>query len=260
MSNFQFSKQMAKNSLKTSLLYAGLALALIVALPLLAGLAYAVRFLIPLLLVGAVIALAFSPTVRRWFGEQADDASEYKGILFPTASLQLHPSHSWVNLRIPEAGLARIGVDALALAALGKISAIEPPTVGTKVAQGDILFSLCRGERRLQVKAPVSGTVAAVHSEAVQNPTAFGSSPYGSDWIVGLADIHAGREATSLLGGKSARRWFQDEVDRLTRLLSPAGAAATMADGGRLSPDLAAQIDDGKWVEVTAQIFGNPRS
>jgi glycine cleavage system H protein len=252
MSNIQFSKQIAK----TSLLYAGLALALIVALPLLAGLAYAVRFLIPVLIVGGLVALACSPAVRRWFADEADHASEYKGILLPTASLKVHPSHSWANV---QAGLARVGVDALALAALGKLSAIEPPAVGTKVEQGDTLFTICRGERRLQVKAPISGTVAEVHGEAVANPVALGSSPYGSDWIVRLQDVHARREATALLGGRSARRWFRDEVDRLTTLLSPTGAAVTMADGGKLSPDLAAQIDDGKWAEIAAQLFANPR-
>jgi glycine cleavage system H protein len=252
MSNIQISKRIAK----TSCLYLGLALVLIVALPLLAGLAYAMRFLIPALIVGVLVALAFSPTVRRWFAEEADDEPDYKGLAIPPASLRLHPAHSWANVT---ADVAQVGVDALALAALGKISSVEPPPIGNKVEQGDTLFSLCRGERRLQVKAPVSGIVVGINSEAVDTPCTIAQSPYGAGWIVRLQDVHPSQAATALLGGKSLRRWFRAEVDRLTAILSATSpaTAATMADGGRLAPDVANQIDDGKWAEVAAQLFDN---
>jgi glycine cleavage system H lipoate-binding protein len=255
MSNLQLSKRIAK----TSLLYLVLAAGLIVALPLLAGLAYAVRFLIPVLIVGTLVAVAFSPALRRWFADEADDAPDYKGLPFPTASLRVHPAHSWAKV---SADQAEVGVDALALTALGSVSSVEPPPVGNKVEQGDVLFSLCRGERRLHVKAPFSGIVVGINSEAVANPAAIAQSPYGAGWIVRLQDVHPGQAATPLLSGTSLRRWFRAEVDRLTTLLSVTGpaTAATMADGGKLAPDLANQIDDGKWAEVAAQLFGNHKA
>lgn len=253
MSHIQSSKQIAK----TSLLYAGLALALIIALPLLAGLAYAVRFLIPILVVGALIALALSPAARRWFVEETDDVTDYKGVPLPTANVKVHPAHSWARM---ESGQARVGIDALALLALGRPSSVEMPAVGSKVEQGDTLFSLCRGQRRLHVKAPIGGTVAAINSNATHSPGTIASSPYQEGWLVQLQDVHPGREATSLLGGKAVRRWFRAEVDRLMSMLAPAGAAPTMADGGTLSPDLGAQIDDGQWAEVAARLFANPRA
>jgi glycine cleavage system H protein len=252
MSQFQFSKQIAK----TSLLYAGLALGLVVALPLLAGLAYAVRFLIPVLVVGVLVALAFSPAVRRWFTEEADNATDYKGVLLPTANLRVHPAHSWANI---ESGLAQVGLDALALAAIGPPSSVDTPAVGTKVQQGDTLFSVTRGQRQLHVKAPISGTVVAINGKAVGAPGTIASSPYGAGWVLRLQDVRADRETTSLLGGKRVRRWFRAEVDRLATMLTPAGAAPTMADGGTLAPDLAAQIDDAQWAEIAAQLFANPR-
>jgi glycine cleavage system H protein len=253
MSNIQSSKQIAK----TSLLYVGLALALIIALPLLAGLAYAMRFLIPILIVGALIALALSPAARRWFAEEADDASDYKGVRLPTADLKVHPAHGWVKL---EPGLARVGVDALALVALGKPSSVDMPAVGTKVQQGDTLFSISRGQRRLHVKAPISGTVAAVNSNAAESPEALASSAYEAGWIVQLKDVRSNPRDASLLGGKALRRWFRGEVDRFITMLAPVGTTPTMADGGVLSPDLGAQIDDGQWAEIAAQLFANPRA
>jgi len=252
MSNSQVSKRIAK----ASCLYLGLALALIVALPLMAGLAYAIRFLIPVLIVGVLVALAFSPAVRRWFSEEADDEPDYKGLAFPPATLRVHPGHSWANVA---ADTAQVGVDALALAALGRISSVQPPPIGDKVDQGATLFCLCRGQRRLQVKAPVGGIVVGINSDAIDNPATIAQSPYGAGWIVRLQDVHPGQGATALLSGKSLRRWFRAEVDRLTTILSATGpaTAATMADGGKLAPDVAHQIDDNKWAEIAAQLFAN---
>ncbi len=254
MTNLQSGKQIAK----TSLVYLGLALGLIAAVPLLAGLAYAVRFLIPLLIVAALVGLAFSPKVRRWFAEQADDSPDYKGLPFPTASLKLHPAHSWAKV---EASGTRVGVDSLALAAIGKLSSVDVPSVGSTVEQGQTLFSLLRGERRLQVKAPVSGLVVGINGVAVENPAALAQSPYGSGWVVRLQAGQPRREATALMGGTSLRRWFRSEVDHLTSLLSAGnlGATATMADGGQLAPDIAERIDDAKWTEIAEQLFANPR-
>ncbi len=254
MSHLQSSKQIAK----TSLLCAGLALALIVALPLLVGLAYAARFLIPLAIVALVVGLACNSTVRRWFAEEEDDSRDYRGIALPAAGLQAHPGHAWASRR---ASSALVGADALALAALGEVSSIEPPEVGAKVAQGQTLFTLRRGGRRLQVKAPVSGVVAAINGELVKAPAALSRSAYDQGWIVQLEKVRASEQTTRLLTGQPLRRWFRAEVDRLMTLVAPAGGTAvTMADGGKLASDLAHQIDDRVWAEIAAQLFENPRT
>jgi glycine cleavage system H protein len=245
MTNSQFSKQIAK----TSLLYLGLAVALIVALPLLAGLAYAVRFVVPVVLVGLVIAAVASPTVRRWFSLAPDAATDYKGLPFPAASVKVHSAHAWAEV---DGKAARVGADALALAAIGSVGSVETPVVGMRVEQGATLFSLRRGARRLDVKAPVAGIVAAVNSALVDRPEAIAQD----GWIVRLQDIGA---TDTLLGGGAARRWFRAEIDRFTTLLSPT-ALPTMADGGKLAADIAGQIDDEKWRAVAGQLFANRNS
>jgi hypothetical protein len=102
--------------------------------------------------------------------------------------------------------------------------------------------------------------VVGINSEAVQDPAALARSPYGSGWLVRLRDVHPGREPTPLRGGSSLRCWFRDEVDRLLAMLAPAGQAASMADGGRMVPDLADRIDESQWAEIAARLFANPRA
>jgi glycine cleavage system H protein len=248
--------EIAARLAKHSLLYVGLTLAVIVAVPMLAGLAYVVRILIPLLIVGALVALAVSPALRSWFVAEADNSPDYHGVAIPTASLRSHPAHGWVKVDV--AGEARVGVDALAAAVLGPIVAIETFLVGSKVEQGQTLFTLSAGARRLQVKAPVSGVIARLNAEAFARPAVVAESPYGAGWVVQLQGVNADAEPVRLLHGGSLRRWFRAEVDRLTAILSTTATAPTLADGGVLAKDLSGHIDESKWAQIAAQLFANP--
>jgi glycine cleavage system H protein len=249
MTRSQSVKTLAKNSL----LYLGLAIAVVVAIPLLAGLAYGVRLLIPLLIVAALVAIAASPKLRRWFMAEADHATQYHGLTLPPVSYYVHPAHSWAKAE--SIGSATVGVDALAVTALGSVVSIEALPLGTPVAQGQTLFALCCGNRRLEVKAPVGGVVADVNREATVKPSLVKDSPYGAGWVVWLEGVHFSGESGQLTRGSGARAWFRREVDRLTEVLATGGAMPTMADGGVLVSDLSPHIDDAKWAEITGKFF-----
>jgi glycine cleavage system H protein len=244
----------AKKLAKNTLLYLGLALAVIAAIPLLAGLAYGVRLLIPLLLVAAVVAVAASPSFRRWFMGEADNSPHFHGVAFPTASLWVHPAHGWAN--VGSKGEANIGIDALALTALGPLTAIHPLAPGAQVKQGQTLFTLVRGERRLEVKTPLSGTVADVNQQVLDKPDSIGGNPYGSGWVVRLESVELDKDRAGLRRGSAMRHWWREEVERFTQRLGAGGPAPTMADGGVLSRDVASHIDDTKWNAIAIEFFG----
>jgi glycine cleavage system H protein len=254
MTRSQSMKTVAKNSL----LYLGLAIAVVIAVPLLAGLAYGVRLLIPLLIVGALVAIAVSPRLRRWFMAEADNTTHYHGLTIPPVSYYVHPAHSWAKAETM--GSATVGVDALAVASLGSVASVESPAVGTRVEQGQTLFTLCSDKRRLEVVAPISGVVADINREAMSKPALVKDSPYGAGWVVWLEGVNFSSERARLTSGSAIRAWFRGEVDRLTAALSAPQAAPTMADGGVLSDDLSSRIDEAKWDEITRTFFANPRA
>lgn len=253
MTRSQSMKKLAKNSL----LYLGLAIAVVIAVPLLAGLAYGVRLLIPLLIVAALVAIAVSPALRRWFMAEADNSTQYHGLTIPPVSYYVHPAHGWAKAETP--GSATVGVDALAIAALGLEFSIESPPVGTRVVQGQSLFTLFCGERRLEVKAPFSGVVSDVNHEVADKPALVKDSPYGAGWVVWLEGVNVSAERGRLVNGSGIRAWFRSEVDRLTEALGTRQAALTMADGGVLDSDLSSHIDDAKWNEIASTFFANTR-
>jgi glycine cleavage system H protein len=251
MTRTQTMKTLAKNSL----LYVGLAIAVVIAVPLLAGLAYGVRLLIPVLIVAALVAIAVSPALRRWFMAEADNSTQYHGLTIPPASYYVHRAHGWAKAEAQ--GSATVGVDALAVAALGAVVSVESPPVGTRVKQGHALFTLCCGNRRLAVGAPVSGIVSDINRDVASKPALVNDSPYGAGWVVWLEGVNFSVERSQLTSGSAIRAWFRSEVDRLTQALSPRQAAPTMADGGVLSSDLSRHINDGQWEEITGKFFAN---
>ena len=249
--------QSVKTLVKNSLLYVGLAIAVVAAIPLLAGLAYGVRLLIPVLIVGALVAIAVSPRLRRWFMAEADNSAQYHGLTIPPTSYYVHPAHGWAKAEAQ--GSAAVGADALAIAALGSVVSVEPLPIGSRVEQGQTLFTLCRETRRLEVKSPVSGVVADINLEVTARPALIKDSPYGAGWIVWLEGVNFSGERGHLTSGSAIRAWFRNEVDRFTEALGARQAAPTMADGGVLSTDLSAHIDDAKWEEMASKFFASTR-
>lgn len=232
---------------KNSALYLGLAMAVIVAIPALAALVYGIRLVIPLVIVAGLLGALASPAVRRWFA--SDVATQRHGLPAPPASLIVHRSHAWAS---PEPqGRARVGIDALMAAALGRVTAIEAVPVGARVEPGQPVCTLFHGERRLQVLAPVSGEVACVNAQSGSDPSQITRSPYAG-WVVELKNVEAKPEST--VTGPAIAAWFGREVDRFVAALgSP--AAATMADGGVLHSDLSAAIDEARWTEISKSFF-----
>ena len=188
---------------------------------------------------------------------EADNSTQYHGLTIPPVSYYVHPAHGWAK---PESqGSATVGADALAVAALGSVFSVESPQVGTRVEQGQSLFTLSCGNRRLEVKAPISGVVSDVNREVASKSALVKDSPYGAGWVVWLEWFNFSSERSRLTNGSALRAWFKSEVDRFTLALGARQAAPTMADGGVLSSDLSSHIDDAKWAEVTSKFFASTR-
>jgi glycine cleavage system H lipoate-binding protein len=242
--------QSVKRLAKDSALYISLAVAVIVAIPVLAVLAYGVRLLVPFVLLAGLLAVAVSPAFRRWFVSEAKPRSQRHGLAVPSANLLLHPAHAWVSL--DGQGRATVGIDALAAAALGPVTAVEAAAVGSRVEQGQAVCTLFHGQRRLQVLAPASGEIARLNPVVSSDPSAVSRAPYAG-WLVELTHAECKRE--SLVAGAAIGAWFGREVDRLVAALGSPAAAASMADGGVLHSDLSSAIDEAKWDELGKTFF-----
>jgi glycine cleavage system H protein len=243
-------------SLRRGLVFALAAVLVVLGVLLLPVVAVAMR---PLLMVGFIVAALgaavlslFSPAFREWFKTVGEPEISYSGLRLATDAAA-HPRHSWA--RFTSGGVA-VGADDLVQAALGPVEAVELPSVGSRIKQGDPLFSLRRGNRSVRLRAPVSGTVVTRNEALVDRPQLINESPFADGWVVRLRADNVREEGRSLFQGKQARGWFRQEVDRLIGTVASKGAVMrTLPDGGTVVEDLYRQIDDGAWKSLEESFF-----
>jgi glycine cleavage system H protein len=246
--------------LKEGIRDTALIVSVLVGVLLFAVVAIAMRPLLILVALGALavslVLYRFRPGFREWFDASGEAQVTYNGLHLAT-DVAVHPNHSWARIQGRE---ALVGVDDLVQSTLGPVQAIELPPVGSRVTQGTCLFRLRRGERCVEVRAPLTGTVVAANEALREHPGLVNEDPFERGWAVRVKVDKPQQEAASLLRGSQARRWFRQEIDRLlTTILGHgtlhAALQPALPDGGTFVDALYREIDDETWRKLTETFF-----
>ena len=101
------------------------------------------------------------------------------------ADLKYTKSHEWVK---EENGLYVVGLTDFAQESLGDIVFINLPEEGDDVAAGESFADVESVKAVSDVFSPVSGTVAAINEEILEDPAAVNSDPY-TQWFIKVQDV-----------------------------------------------------------------------
>jgi glycine cleavage system H protein len=165
----------------------------------------------------------------------------------------LHPRHVWVSVHELDRTRVRVGIDDLAQKLIGRIDRISLPAEGAAVKENGICMILRSGERTVRMVAPIDGLVVSVNPGLATDPSIVNRSPYDEGWILALTPT--GEGIRRLLRGGAAKSWFEWEVEKLQRMLSPE-VGATAADGGESLADIGSGLDETQWAGLAAAFFG----
>ena len=94
-------------------------------------------------------------------------------------SLRYSAEHEWIDSASP----AKIGITAIAADALGDVVYVDLPEAGSEVTAGETCGEVESTKSVSDLYSPVSGTVAEVNQEAVDNPALLNEDPYGAGWL-----------------------------------------------------------------------------
>lgn len=108
-------------------------------------------------------------------------------------NLKYTTEHEWLDESVP----AVIGVTETAAEALGDVVYLELPEVGTEVAAGAVVGEIESTKSVSELYSPVSGTIAEVNTEAVDNPEIVNQDPYGKGWLFKVVVTGAGELLTA---------------------------------------------------------------
>ncbi len=93
---------------------------------------------------------------------------------------QYTAEHEWVQI---SGDVARIGVTEYAATSLGDVVYLDLPEAGSQVTAGETCGEIESTKSVSDLYAPVTGEVAEVNQEAVDNPELVNSDPFGQGWL-----------------------------------------------------------------------------
>ena len=105
-------------------------------------------------------------------------------------------SHEWVKIT---GDLAVVGITDHAQTALGDITFVDLPAIGTQVEAGKECGAIESVKAASDLCAPVSGKVVEVNTALEKAPEKINKNPYEDGWLFKLKGVNA-EQANSLMG------------------------------------------------------------
>jgi glycine cleavage system H protein len=123
------------------------------------------------------------------------------------ADLKYSKTHEWVKI---EGTNATVGITHHAQEALGDITFVELPKVGTEAKKDAACCVIESVKAASDINAPVSGKFTGVNGILETAPENVNKDPYGGGWIFKLSNITAA-DAAGLMDAKAYDSFVESE-------------------------------------------------
>lgn len=99
------------------------------------------------------------------------------------SDLKYTKDHEWARV---EGGLVRVGITAHAVEALGDITLLDLPKVGTKLEEHGNFGTVESVKAVSELFSPIAGEVVEVNAELGDKPELVNDDTYGKGWMIVL--------------------------------------------------------------------------
>jgi glycine cleavage system H protein len=123
-----------------------------------------------------------------------------------------HADHMWVKV---EGDKARVGYNAWAADAAGKLVSIKTRPTGKTVKAGKTLGSVESGKWVGSLKMPITGEVVEINPALADNPSIINDAPYGDGWVAVVVPSDLDAELGELIKGSNKEpleAWLKEEI------------------------------------------------
>lgn len=168
--------------------------------------------------------------------------------------LYYHQGHTWAKVLSEDT--VEIGIDDFAQKFVGEIEEIEIPKAGAKIHQGETAIKIKKGNRTLNLVAPVSGKIVEVNKQVELDPDIINDSPYEDGWVVKVHPTSLKKNLRNLFDSNFARKWMK-LVKYAFKNKYASEYAFAMQDGGELAPGFGMTLKDDEWKDAAEEFFKN---
>ncbi|MCP4311971.1 MAG: hypothetical protein GY790_11965 [Bacteroidetes bacterium] len=160
-------------------------------------------------------------------------------------------THTWAFM--DKDGLVKVGIDDFLQHVTGPLSRIKMKAPGERIRKGKLAFSIIQDGKKLDISAPVSGTIKEQNTILTKNTSINNSNPYAEGWIYKIEPTNWLKEIQFLFMGNSYREWLKIEFRRLRAFLMDSmrpgtvGYAYVFQDGGELHDRILEDLGPEEW-------------
>ena len=126
--------------------------------------------------------------------------------------MYFHADHMWA---IVEGNKVRVGYNAWAADAAGKLVSIKTRPAGKPVKAGKTLGSVESGKWVGSLKVPLTGTIVEINPALSGNPSVINDAPYGDGWVALIDPSDLDGELAGLMKGSdkdTLEAWLKEEI------------------------------------------------
>jgi len=158
----------------------------------------------------------------------------------------LQPSFTWTKLL--DSGNLLMGIHPVILGLIGQPDEIEMLKNGQGVKKGETLLKIHKGERVLDVVAPINGTITGLNDQVIEDSTV---EMVSQNWIYSIKPENVAAELPKWMIADKAKNWINEKYAQMKRFfqesVTQTDMGITMADGGDLPFGILSQFDEKIW-------------
>lgn len=159
--------------------------------------------------------------------------------------------HTWAHLE--SSGAAKVGLSHMLVRITGTVRFSNLRTQGEQIQKGDLLASIQKDGKILNVFAPISGEIRETNVLLLENPGLVSEDPYNSGWIYKIVPENWTADTHSYYLADKAKAWIESELNRFRDFLSSAMSertglpAVALQDGGELTEQPLSGLPEEIW-------------
>ena len=125
--------------------------------------------------------------------------------------------HSWCA--VSQDGTVKMGIDDFVKKLMGTIENIEQPNLGMEIQKGQTLFNITAGGHTISFKSPLSGKVAKLNHDLLEDLERLDITPYERNWICTLDADNLDTELSDMKIGNAAVAFYEEQIDNAQEVL-----------------------------------------
>jgi Glycine cleavage H-protein len=126
--------------------------------------------------------------------------------------------------------------------------------MGGKIKKGEPILSIVQNGKRLQINAPISGTINEQNEALISDSSLLNNSPYNDGWVYLVEPTNWLKEIQFLIMEKKYKEWLRNEFTRLKDFIAAYIKPDTLGyqqiilqDGGAISDGFLADFSPEIW-------------